>query len=579
VCWDFGWTLLRLGLVSRDMPKVVSLQEAKARDAEILRKVTKVQQAAQGHRQQTKIGQQRLEWVEQARQLAREARRLEADLDNLPSMVDAPSLEDAEIADLWFQVSGVRQLLSQVKQRDVERLRRAPEQAVSLKEVLSTVVTAVSGFGLSLTNQLAESEKECFTLRRALRRELAVDGAWPAERHEERFDNLSDEEDGMLDGMLDDTGAVGPYGAAYETELAQLNAQVAGELARLDKEIAELRRRRAGWDEEANFRFLCVKRQFQGRGRELLMDRLCLEFPHLSREQLQAHESCCDELKFTLQRQAAAFRQWRRGRLALLRQHQSQLEGQRRNEEAREEHRQAAQELKEKQRRLHSKLQVERSRASSLRQERQRKEDEDQQRVRAVEAQKASVKERHVHAVKELSRDFAERRREKQQQAEELAAEKERREAEERAQSLARGAERVRLRREMDELRRREAAEQRAAAEQRLLEDRLRLERALEQLRVEAPRDPERLLKAPARLQEEAYIDPLVCVTRGPGVAAAHFDERRLMADARYKLSAALQAAGLFGTKAGHEALSGIPAPRPAQQHMVSHIFDSGYPS
>ena len=58
---------------------------------------------------------------------------------------------------------------------------------------------------------------------------------------------------------------------------------------------------------------------------------------------------------------------------------------------------------------------------------------------------------------------------------------------------------------------------------------------------------------------------------------AAGFDENRLMADARYKLSAALQAAGLFSTKAGQEALARVVAPKPAQPHMVSQAGKKGW--
>merc|ERR1711959_777335 len=90
-----------------------------------------------------------------------------------------------------------------------------------------------------------------------------------------------------------------------------------------------------------------------------------------------------------------------------------------------------------------------------------------------------------------------------------------------------------------------------------------RLEKLLERLRVEAPRDPERLLKMPERNQADAYADPLQCVLRG-AQNQVHFDEKRLMADARYKISAALQAAGLYNTKAGQEALARVAPPRPA---------------
>eukprot|EP00439_Symbiodinium_sp_Y106_P025533 s1942_g3.t1 len=145
-----------------------------------------------------------------------------------------------------------------------------------------------------------------------------------------------------------------------------------------------------------------------------------------------------------------------------------------------------------------------------------------------------------------------------------------------RAKRMARNAEVVSLRQQMDELKRQEAAQKRVALEQEPLERAAALEKAMEKLKVEAPRDPARLHKAPARLSAEAYLDPMVCVTRGPH---AGFDEKSLMADARYKLSAALQAAGLYGTRAGHEALARVAAPRPAQPHIVSQVFNGGYPT
>lgn len=140
---------------------------------------------------------------------------------------------------------------------------------------------------------------------------------------------------------------------------------------------------------------------------------------------------------------------------------------------------------------------------------------------------------------------------------------------------MEKNAEVVRMRRDMDALKQREAAQRRQEAEQERREREHRLQEALERLAPEAPRDPERLHRLPERAKAEAYSDPLVCVTRGP---QAGFDEKRLMGDARYKLAAALQAAGLFGTKAAHEALSSVAAPRPAQPHIVSQVFAGGYP-
>ena len=132
-------------------------------------------------------------------------------------------------------------------------------------------------------------------------------------------------------------------------------------LAGLEQELAELHRCVAGsWDNEAYFRFLCVKRAFKRRGCEILADRPALEFPHLSRDQLQAHDAHCDSLRFVSQRQTAAFRQWRRDRQQLLRRHGVALEARLRCEEEQRERRESAAEHQQKQRRCREQLEAER---------------------------------------------------------------------------------------------------------------------------------------------------------------------------------------------------------------------------
>lgn len=355
----------------------------------------------------------------------------------------------------------------------------------------------------------------------------------------------------------------------YDLDLRGLNDQVTKDLSELEKELTELRRKKTGWNDEAHFRFVCIKKQFQGK-RDLLMDRLLMEFPHLSHQQLQAHEAHTDAIKYAEQKKAAAFRQWRRERYQLLRRHQTKLEEWQRDQDALHARRQEQQELRGRQRQLHGKLEVQRSQNNLKREERQRSASRERKRREAEEAEKEQAYRKRVQSVKELALQHEHKMREAKMQQQEEAAERERREAEERSRRRERNAEVIRLRREMDDLKQREAAQARQALEQERREREQRLQQAIDKLKVEAPRDPERLLKLPERVKNEAYNDPFVCVTRGPH---AGFDEKRLMGDARYKLAAALQAAGLFGTKAGHEALAQVSAPRPAQQHIVSQVF------
>eukprot|EP00928_Gymnodinium_smaydae_P028806 TRINITY_DN21870_c0_g1_i1.p1 TRINITY_DN21870_c0_g1~~TRINITY_DN21870_c0_g1_i1.p1 ORF type:complete len:576 (-),score=184.68 TRINITY_DN21870_c0_g1_i1:106-1833(-) len=574
------------------MPKIsLGLQDAKAKDAEILAKLAKVQQAAQGSKQKTKLNQQRLEYAQLAHKLATEARRHENDLQeaaaklpvDLAAFAEDRRAGDEYISDVWFQVAGVRKLLAQVKMRDEQRLRKAPEQALSLQNVLSSVVAALSGQGRQLAEESARLEEECSAARRSLLRDLgpeAFDAAAAAGVAGRRsaadgaIEALSDEEDALVEQL----GGAG-VDESYGEDLARLNDQVKVDLAQLDQELSDLRRRRTGWDDEANFRFASIRQQFQGRPRELLVDRLQLEFPHLSREQLQAHESHCDALKYAQQKQSAALRQWRRDRAALLAKAKARAEDRRRAAELAAERRQSALDQRAKQKQLQVDLQMERARALPEREERRRQEEEERRRRDAAQAEKDNVQNRRAREAKELSKQYNEQRREQRRREEEEAHERARREAEERSERMEENSKRVLLRQQRDELKQREAAQQRAAAEREAQERAMRLQRAIESLRVEAPRDPERLLRQPASWQAPAYNDPLVCVTRGPH---AGFDEKRLMSDARYKLSSALEAAGLLNSRAGHEAMARAQAARgPAAPHFVSHVFDTGggYPA
>lgn len=563
------------------MPKVsISLQAAKAKEADILAKLSKVERVSQNHKQQTKLNQQRMQWTEQARRLSSDARRLEEELQEaaeslglLQELSEQRSSGEESSSSAWFQVAGVRQLVAQVRMRDAERLRKAPTQALSLQDVLVSVTAALNSQGAALAGQSAAVEGECRSARQALRRELPPEqtAAWASgagERHAaENCGDLSDEEDALLEQVgLED---------AYGAELRRLNDQVTSDLSELERELAEVRRRCGGWDDDANFRFVCIKKEFQGQSRDVMVDRLCLEFPHLSREQLQAHEAEVDALKFTGQRRAATFRQWRRDRLQLLRRHQSCLQERLRQDEAQQSRRQEHQEQREKQRQLHDRLSVDRKLHAAKREARERADSEDRHRREVADAEREQSNRRHIQGVKDKANEISDRKRELKAQRELETKDRERLEVEDRQRRMERNAEIVRMRRAMDDLKAKEHAQQRQAAEEERLERERRLDEALAKLRVEAPRDPERLLKVPARASAEAYIDPLTCVTRGP---ACGFDEKRLMADARYKISAALQAAGLYGTKAGHEVLARVAAPRPAQPHMVSQVFVSGYP-
>eukprot|EP00405_Crypthecodinium_cohnii_P036367 CAMPEP_0206541528 /NCGR_PEP_ID=MMETSP0325_2-20121206/9666_1 /ASSEMBLY_ACC=CAM_ASM_000347 /TAXON_ID=2866 /ORGANISM="Crypthecodinium cohnii, Strain Seligo" /LENGTH=168 /DNA_ID=CAMNT_0054039483 /DNA_START=31 /DNA_END=534 /DNA_ORIENTATION=+ len=158
------------------MPKVaLSLQAAKDKESDILSKLSKVQQASKTHKQQTKLNQQRHEWIEQLRSQRRDAKRLEEELRNLTEslnfvkeMEQAKAETDELANNTWFQVNGVRQLMTQLRSRK-ERLQKAPAQALALQDIFTSVAAALGGQGMALAAQAYEFESELRSERRALR--------------------------------------------------------------------------------------------------------------------------------------------------------------------------------------------------------------------------------------------------------------------------------------------------------------------------------------------------------------------------------------------------------------------------
>lgn len=569
------------------MPKIsLTLESAKAKESDILAKLGKVQQSAHAQKQHTKLNQQRLEWIEQSKKLAADAKRLEADLaqaaidlgscpDELSPSEELNALEHNSrqlVSDVWFQVAGMRKLLDQVGRRDAARVQKNPEQILAFQDVLQGVSAALSSTGGQLAAQCAVLQEECRAPRRALRRELTAEGVWVSDRRDEDKCDLTDEEEALLDRI----GEHQESAELYETELRDLSDRVSSELEALGKEGADLRAARTEWDADADFRFACIVRQFQGKSRDLLNERLALEFPHLTREQLLSHESYCDSLKYVRQRRAAAFRQWRRERLDLMRKTQASLEERVSKVEALSLKRQEMLHQRGKQQKLQAKLQHEKAIWSKEQKEKQRLQELENERARAEEAEKQAKHRSHAEEVKDLSEKYKERKRDEKQREEQEAAERERLSQEEHVESQERNRARVEIRQQMDQLKALEAQQRREATERERLEQEQRIQRALEKFAPQVERDPERLLKEPARKNLPAYIDPLQCVVpegRGPH---AGYHENKLMGDARYRMSVALQAAGLYGCQAGHEAMRAVAAPRPTPQHIASTVFNAG---
>mmetsp|Transcript_126288 Transcript_126288/g.252312 ORF Transcript_126288/g.252312 Transcript_126288/m.252312 type:complete len:555 (-) Transcript_126288:21-1685(-) len=552
------------------MPKILlTLEAAKARDADIFAGFSKVKRAAQSHKRATKINQQRLEWTEQAHRLDTEAARLENDVNEAASRFGILVKEEEDSCtaeefktEVWSQMAGVRQLLKQLKQRDPARLRHDPKQAFAMQDLLRSMSAAMTASAEELRSQEANLDQGCQAARHSIRHDIIGTSGWFTKTAEDRAD-LSEEEDALLERMGDNEGD------DFQAALGHLAAELRKELAQIEQDLADLRHKRRHWEDQAHFKFVNIKRQLQGR-RDLLMDRLCIEFPQMSCEQLKAHDAHCDALRFASERQAAAFRRWRRERLSLLKEAQGSFEQTQQIAAATAARRQSRHIHRERQKELHARLEVEQARLAVKWEDGHRMVEMALHEQKLAEAESVQAKHRRAQQVKDLSKRHREKQLALQAQQEEELAMQERHMTEERAKRVRRNAEIVRIRRDMDQLKRAECAQRHAELEQERKEREFRLQQAMEKLRVEAPADPERLFRLPARSKAVEYMDPFVCVTRGPH---AGFDENKLMGDARYKLAAALQAAGLFTSQAGHEALIGMPAPRPAQPHVVSQIF------
>ncbi|CEM35936.1 unnamed protein product [Vitrella brassicaformis CCMP3155] len=302
---------------------------------------------------------------------------------------------------------------------------------------------------------------------------------------------------------------------------------------------------------------------------ELFMDRLTKEWPHINTSCLRGCRQDYEELLLLAQHHTTAIRQHRRHRWAMLK--EARHEWQTCIDDARK--RQEANEHRAKQRaekdRLTRELADRRVHFLEKQWQKQRREAA-LQKSRAEEAAAAEAAwQEHAARVKQAAMRFREVK-EQRAAAEEVA----RHDAEREAAELLRhrhiiNSLRLCRRREIEIWKQEEADLRKQAAEQQAADRQARLARALQKFAVIAPNDPARLLKSLEchEIWKKADDPHVACLDLFP---MRGFSEAALMKDTRYKLSAALQNAGLYGSSAGRSAMLAARPAQPARPDTIT---------
>eukprot|EP00742_Colponemidia_sp_Colp-10_P007508 GILJ01008093.1.p1 GENE.GILJ01008093.1~~GILJ01008093.1.p1 ORF type:complete len:719 (-),score=143.89 GILJ01008093.1:238-2139(-) len=357
----------------------------------------------------------------------------------------------------------------------------------------------------------------------------------------------------------------------YARGLRALEERLNLELLRLKDQITE---HPSGlWNEDSHFRFKKIHREYiiHGKSRESYMERLSLEFPHLERKELELRDHFVERQRWVKAKRTALLSDYEREKSELrLKAESAWGELQRETEERQKvEAAMLKQELHCQQ--VHGELAVLKEEFDRKQREKRIQERIQEERFAAKEKERQLQEALERARKKEATNDFKQIKREqeeifkKQMEAEALAQ-----------QSILKetiNRNKVRVEQRQDEMlgiiayRKQKQQEVMQLHQER--EERLAM--AAEKFKVEAEADPTRLTRLTATLaakHAQGYD-----VGGGIPLYKVHgFTQDQLMKDMRFKVMSALQTAGLANTEYGRELIAktqSIRPPRPDQRHSA----------
>ncbi|XP_028395006.1 LOW QUALITY PROTEIN: coiled-coil domain-containing protein 148-like [Dendronephthya gigantea] len=357
----------------------------------------------------------------------------------------------------------------------------------------------------------------------------------------------------------------------YKTHLDYLNVKYS--------EILEMKDE--GWERDNHLRFQHILEQYAAdmpNRRSLYVDRMLREMPHLTRHDIVEHEKWWFSHKSYQNQQAAIYTAWENNRRDLLLKIKVTFADawvEFENEKKREDSRKRQVEMCSK---LHEKV------AAFQRQKLEafRLQQEIDERTRRQEYERSKMEEEKEKKRREMIHNKIKNYQEKkmEDEAEKLEKERQRLAAMERVlkEQAVKDAERVAYRE--NELKKRQ--DEKHLLQQRVLEEQEERERKLEKLReqvcVNVPADPLRVLQSTEAsrahvIKKDDLAEPEELELQKPLFAINTFTTKQITADPRHKVEQALRQAGLHDTNYARQILASVKPLHPARPDQHSTLF------
>ena len=540
-----------------------------ARSALFLAKATSTQlsKAAKSHKQQSKLKFHQFQYIHTARDLTLKSKQAEEDLRTW--IGDKAAAEgwtepgkmlaelglgmEREQRSVWYQVNGARELVD-----SVVRLKSAGETS----PILTSKVAEVAAHLDEVKDFLSSAHlKAQATALEAEIRSFNISDSDPKPDFTVSFPS------GSVPGYFVDRLDEGQIRAEYERACSLVDALFDTQLSALkDKEVAN------PWPEDAASRFEHIHRTYvkEGKPRERYFERLLLEFPSLTREDLDAQDRVVEALRWAKNSRKNLQLDWERHRKALQASADAMLSAE--IAKLQEKANRDAEFLEQEQKLV--RINQEYAARNAEFQAKLAVQSEAQRAKEALDQAEAEMKDRarleYERKRKETAAVYQQRKAKELEQLKSAQLTQEARAAERKKAEIERNRGKVQAKRESEMRKIKQNLDQRAQRQEAAASSKVRIDTAIAAYSHIPKVDLDR-----ARVQQPTQSKLAKKVLRDPTDAAVlykqtGFTAESLMKDMRYRLSAALTEAGLAGTEYGKRVIREAPPAMKPRSDMLS---------
>lgn len=550
------------------MKKIADPASEDARSALFLTKATPTQltKAAKSHKQQSKLKFHQFQYIHTARDLTTKGKKAEEEVRTW--VVEKAAAEgwtepgkllaelglemDREKRAIWFQVSGAKELVDSVvrlKSAEQNSSTKVPEVAAHLSEVKDF-----------LSDGLAHLK--------------AQESALEAEIHALNWTELDPKPDFSVSFP---SGSVPGYAlhSLNEEQIRQEYARACSLVdALFDTQLAALKDKEVAnpWPEQAASRFEHIYRTYVkgGKPRERYFERLLIEFPGLTREDLDAQDRVVEALRWASKSRKNLHLDWERHRTALQASAAALLSSE--IAKLQEKANRDAEFLEQEQKLV--RINQDYVARNAEFQAKLAVKTEAQKAKEALDQEEAETREKarveYERKRKETAAAYQQRRAKELEQLKAAQFAQEAKTAERKKAEILRNRGKVQAKRESEMRKIQQNLEQRAQKQEAEESSKARIDTAiaayshipkvdLDRARVQQPTQ--------SKLAKKAARDPTDAVVL---YKQTGFTAESLMKDMRYRLSAALTEAGLAGTEYGKRVIREAPPAVKPRSDMLS---------